>query len=588
MTFYNRRFKASNILYKISNPFCIFMILSGFMFSGCGTAEKDNVLAGSGEEQVTEEELFSYLEFYAFSDLTSAEDYSKEGGRRRAAADLLAERYLAGEAKARKLDLKTDINRRLTDIEKEVLLGVAAWKAYRQDNATNDEELEKYYNDHKQEFLKPESVWFRRLFLRVRDESERGDKAKLANQILDEVRSGKSFSDLINEYSDSEREPRDMAVAAARGKFDPQIEEILFSLPEKQISDIIPIKYGFLIIEVVKIEKEIMPSLDEIKKQVVSKVLSDKKNRRREKIETELAEKWPADVDLSPFNQEDLDFEAVVCRVANQEIQLKQVWTGLNPKPVIPLEKSDIQRLESRINSLAKGERILAWAREQNFDELYKYKAILAAKQNRYLSLCLMDNIMESGNPGSEVLEEVYSANPEKFVEPREYKVREIFLKIPDQKLFEVPADFILEREKIRDGMSGLLSRIKSGADFQEVAKKYSEGESAAEGGDQGWAPYGNRGRLLDMTVEKLSPGEISDVQEGRTGYHIFFLEAVRPERQLNFKEAGELVLKEWQRIQTEKAQTVMIDKAYETMKPKFNEKNMREFESRQDVPWLR
>jgi parvulin-like peptidyl-prolyl isomerase len=580
--------KKSSIFSFVSTHFRIFIILILAVLIGCGTESKGKILAVCGKEHVTEDELFSYLEFYAFSDLTSAEDYSKEGGRRRAAADLLAERFLAREARTRKLDLRADISRKLKNIEDEVLLGIAAWRAYRQDNTANDEELERYYNDHKQEFIKPDSVYFRRLFLRVRDDSEKDKREKLAHQILSEVKSGKSFSDLINEYSDSEREPKDATVMATRGRFDPQIEKILFSMSENQISDVIPIKYGFLILEAVKVEEERIPPLEEIKDQVVNQVLSAKRNQKREQIEADLAKKWPADINLSPLNQEDPDFDAVVCRVANQEIKLKKVWDNLNPKPELPLNQSDLQRMESRINSLAKMERILAWAREQKFDDFSRYEATLAAKQNRYLSFCLMDDLLESGDPGEAVLEVFYNSNPEKFIKPPEYKVREIFLKVPDENSFEIPADYILEKEKISDKMNEILSRIKGGSDFSEIAKKYSEGYSAAEGGDRGWAPYSQRGRLLDMTVEKLSPGEVSEIQEDRDGFHIYLLEEIRPERQLDLVEAGELVLKEWQKTQTEEAQTAMIDRAYAEMKPEFNEKNMQEFEARHDVPWLR
>src|SRR5262249_21734961 len=70
-----------------------------------------------------------------------------------------------------------------------------------------------------------------------------------------------------------------------------------------------------------------------------------------------------------------------------------------------------------------------------------------------------------------------------------------------------------------------VLKQAKSGADFAELAKKYSEDESnAKQGGD---LDYFGRGRMVaefDQAVFAMEPGRISDLVKTTYGYHIIKL----------------------------------------------------------------
>lgn len=66
-----------------------------------------------------------------------------------------------------------------------------------------------------------------------------------------------------------------------------------------------------------------------------------------------------------------------------------------------------------------------------------------------------------------------------------------------------------------------LLRKIKEGADFGEVAGKFSLCPSRAQGGDLG--TFG-RGRMVEAFEEaafSLKPGEISGPVRTRFGYHL-------------------------------------------------------------------
>ncbi|WP_319586588.1 peptidylprolyl isomerase [uncultured Desulfobulbus sp.] len=63
-----------------------------------------------------------------------------------------------------------------------------------------------------------------------------------------------------------------------------------------------------------------------------------------------------------------------------------------------------------------------------------------------------------------------------------------------------------------------------AGDDFKELAKKYSDLPSAAEGGDLGNFQQDEMAPYMRDAVSKLKPGEISPIVETEDGYHFFQL----------------------------------------------------------------
>ena len=66
-----------------------------------------------------------------------------------------------------------------------------------------------------------------------------------------------------------------------------------------------------------------------------------------------------------------------------------------------------------------------------------------------------------------------------------------------------------------------LLKQIRAGANFDDVAKKYSEGPSAAQGGDLGGFKRGTLAKELEDKTFAMKSGDVTDVIRTKQGYVI-------------------------------------------------------------------
>jgi peptidyl-prolyl cis-trans isomerase SurA len=71
-----------------------------------------------------------------------------------------------------------------------------------------------------------------------------------------------------------------------------------------------------------------------------------------------------------------------------------------------------------------------------------------------------------------------------------------------------------------------LRSQLKEGADFAELALKFSADATAKDGGDLGTLKRGELSQEIESRILALAPGQVSDPYRSELGYHIFRLES--------------------------------------------------------------
>jgi peptidyl-prolyl cis-trans isomerase D len=107
-------------------------------------------------------------------------------------------------------------------------------------------------------------------------------------------------------------------------------------------------------------------------------------------------------------------------------------------------------------------------------------------------------------------VERAYNNGIEQYTTPEQVRASHILLKTEGK-------DDAAVKAKAED----VLKQAKAGADFAELAKKYSEDDSAKNGGDLDYFGKGKMVPEFDQVAFELAPGQISGLVKTQYGYHI-------------------------------------------------------------------
>jgi peptidyl-prolyl cis-trans isomerase SurA len=114
-------------------------------------------------------------------------------------------------------------------------------------------------------------------------------------------------------------------------------------------------------------------------------------------------------------------------------------------------------------------------------------------------------------------VKQYYDAHPQEFTLPERVVLSEILLST-DGKTPEQLAS-------IRNKAEGLRTSVLNGDDFNQVARLYSEGTTAKDGGGLGTFKRGELAPQLEAVVFQMSKGQISEVIQTRSGFEILKVE---------------------------------------------------------------
>ena len=244
-----------------------------------------------------------------------------------------------------------------------------------------------------------------------------------------------------------------------------------------------------------------------------------------------------ADRIIAVVNDEVITLNELKARIAAVERQLRQQGTQMPPRDV--LEKHILERLivdrvqiqfaretglriddaqlDQTLARIAEGNRMdlaqfrasleqdgIPWAK---FREDIRNEIIVSRIREREVDSKIVvsegeiDNFLESaGAAGSE-----------------EYNLGHILLRVPEQAK---PEQLVRLKSRAED----IISQLRGGADFAQLAASYSDAPDGLSGGMMGWRPLERLPSLFAEVVPKLKPGEVSDAVRSPAGYHILKL----------------------------------------------------------------
>lgn len=132
-------------------------------------------------------------------------------------------------------------------------------------------DIEKYYNEHKTEFVRQEQVYLREIFISTDGKDEAGIAAgeKKAKDVAARAKKGEKFTDLVRDNSDSQsREDGGLLPGFKKGDLDKPIEDMLWDKQKNFTTDVIKRTNGFLILRVEDHVREGQATLDEVENEI--------------------------------------------------------------------------------------------------------------------------------------------------------------------------------------------------------------------------------------------------------------------------------------------------------------------------------
>ncbi len=149
----------------------------------------------------------------------------------------------------------------------------------------NDEEIEEYYQAHRQDYIKPEEIRVRHILTETEEEAE---------SILQDLKAGRNFEDMAADFSIDMRtnEKGGDLGYITRGRTVKEVEEVAFSLEPGEVSDVVKSRFGYHIVKVEDRRPETYRSIDEMRELVVSEVRRIKEEQKSKDLMTELKNRY--------------------------------------------------------------------------------------------------------------------------------------------------------------------------------------------------------------------------------------------------------------------------------------------------------
>ncbi len=153
-------------------------------------------------------------------------------------------------------------------------------------------EIFEYYKAHKSEFTIPTKVHVRMITIKYGKERTQDEALEIARDVMVKLRSGEDFAKLAMLYSEDPYSAKggDMGFVG-KGDMMKRIDDVIFTLPVGQVSEVIGTDLGFHIFRVEEEKEAEYMDLNTASPEIERKLYSDKYRERAEEFISKLREK---------------------------------------------------------------------------------------------------------------------------------------------------------------------------------------------------------------------------------------------------------------------------------------------------------
>jgi len=167
----------------------------------------------------------------------------------------------------------------------------------------------------------------------------------------------------------------------------------------------------------------------------------------------------------------------------------------------------------------------------------------------------LFAKLLASADPTEADLKKYYDDNLDKYKQKEQIKASHVLIKVEKGATDKDKKAKLIEAKKV------LAEVKKSSANFEEVAKKYSDGPTKDRGGDLGTFSRGRMVKPFEDAAFAAKAGEIVGPVETQFGYHIIKVYEKTAEQQRAFDEVKESIGTSLRARAKSKATRELLDK---------------------------
>lgn len=155
------------------------------------------------------------------------------------------------------------------------------------------DDLQRYYNDHREQFRVQDEVMVRHILVKAdAGDPRQAEAAKAkAQDLLKQLRGGADFAALAKQHSDDTVTAVEggMLGWVGRGRTVPEFEQAAFSLQKGQLSEVVQTSYGFHILKLEDKRAAHLRTLDEVKAEITPVVAAEKAAQAAEQLAARVA-----------------------------------------------------------------------------------------------------------------------------------------------------------------------------------------------------------------------------------------------------------------------------------------------------------
>jgi len=256
----------------------IYLFLALLVVS-CPKKDDGKVLATIEDQKITWQEFNKELDKIP---MNMKKLVASQSGKKNYLDRLIANKLLLREVSKEKIENDKEFQERFNDIKEQLLIEALLKKKITAQTQMSEDDLKKYYEEHKEDFKKDREINTRHILLKTEEE---------AKQVQAKLQKGEDFTELAKKYSidPNVRQTGGEIGFQPKGSLIPEFENAAHKLTKVgQVSGIVKTQFGYHIIRLEGVKPPSYVSLEEVKDFIKQKNAQEKQKEVLEKYLEEL------------------------------------------------------------------------------------------------------------------------------------------------------------------------------------------------------------------------------------------------------------------------------------------------------------